>query len=232
MSYFIVKIAALVKIITLYKNWQTIIFTRIPIVKKPKTLVYKLRNGLKIIVRPADIVEARVVDNTYLGEYSYSGFEIQPQDTVIDIGAHIGSFTLLAASKASNGKVLAFEPASYNFSKLEKNVRLNNFSNVEIFKMGVFKKNGFVNLDISQPSSAHFTIFNGGEEFERVKTITLAEIFTKFKIRHCNLLKIDAEGAEFEILTTASVSVLKLIDKIVFEFHPRPRLLKSKGYFL
>ncbi len=55
-------------------------------------------------------------------------FKVQPGSTFVDIGAHIGRYTLMAARYAS--KVIAIEPEPSNFSLLRENVALNGFSNV------------------------------------------------------------------------------------------------------
>src|SRR5438876_3842689 len=55
-------------------------------------------------------------------------FQVAAGDVVVDVGAHIGRYALRAASKAS--KVIAVEPDPSNFRLLERNVRLNGFSNV------------------------------------------------------------------------------------------------------
>jgi FkbM family methyltransferase len=60
---------------------------------------------------------------------------VHPGDTVLDIGAHIGYHALaLARLVGDNGKVIALEPDPVNFSLLEKNIRVNQYSNVTAFR--------------------------------------------------------------------------------------------------
>jgi predicted O-methyltransferase YrrM len=59
---------------------------------------------------------------------------IQPNDVVFDIGASVGLMTVYAASAARKGRVFAFEPDPETMTRLERNVRLNALSNVELRK--------------------------------------------------------------------------------------------------
>ena len=56
--------------------------------------------------------------------------EVSASDVVVDIGAHIGTFTVGAAKRAMNGRVFAIEPVPENFDLLQENVRVNNRENV------------------------------------------------------------------------------------------------------
>jgi FkbM family methyltransferase len=68
---------------------------------------------------------------------------------VIDIGAAIGEFTLLAALQASKGRVFAYEPFSGSFDLLRDNLSLNSIDNVTIHKLAVWSKDEDLELDFS-----------------------------------------------------------------------------------
>src|SRR5258705_2483940 len=69
-------------------------------------------------------------------------YRLKAGDTILDIGAHIGCFTLLAASKVTEGRVFSFEPSAGTFEFLAQNVRSNNLTNVKIFRVVVSANNG------------------------------------------------------------------------------------------
>src|SRR3989441_179951 len=67
-------------------------------------------------------------------------FQVAAGDVVVDVGAHIGRYALRAAARAS--KVIAVEPDPSNFSLLERNVRLNGFSNVDLVPQALSSRGG------------------------------------------------------------------------------------------
>ncbi len=72
-------------------------------------------------------------------------------DTVVDVGANIGYYTLLLANKVGKtGKVYAFEPDKINFEILAKNVKENNLENVVMINAAVGKKEGKLKLHRSE----------------------------------------------------------------------------------
>ena len=68
-------------------------------------------------------------------EYSKPKFEIETDDVVLDIGAHIGLFTLFASQFCTNGKIYCFEPIKENFELLQENIKMNNLENVIILML-------------------------------------------------------------------------------------------------
>jgi precorrin-6B methylase 2 len=68
---------------------------------------------------------------------------VQPGDRVVDVGAHVGYFTLLAARLCGpNGRVFAFEPHPDNFRLLERNIRENGAENVTAVRKAVADRAG------------------------------------------------------------------------------------------
>ena len=72
---------------------------------------------------------------------------IRRDDTVIDIGAQVGYFTIKAARQATSGRVLAFEPCPPHFASLEANIERNSLTNVTAFYEAVWSTAGTVDLN-------------------------------------------------------------------------------------
>jgi FkbM family methyltransferase len=133
--------------------------------------------------------------------------------TVLDIGAHHGFYTLLAAKEVGvEGHVIAFEPSPRERSRLSTNLRLNHCSKVKIEPFALSDQDGeapFFVVDGRQ------TMFNslrppaGPAPINRitVKTVALDSYVEKEQIERIDFVKIDAEGAELDILTGAQVSL-------------------------
>jgi len=153
-------------------------------------------------------------------EYKDDNFIIKPADVIVDIGAHIGSFSIWAARQAPNGRVYAFEPNDENFFLLEENKKLNGLTNLELYKLAVADKDGestFFNSD--HLSMSHSFFETGAENSTTVRTVSLAGILETNKIDHVDYLKIDAEGAEYLILLHTPPEALNKVDKILLEYH-------------
>lgn len=149
---------------------------------------------------------------------------IQPGDTVIDIGAHYGYYTLNAAREAGKtGRVVSVEPVSFNKSILEKNVDANGFkSTISVLDSPVSNTEGKVAFNITEASD------NGGfynhPNTRVVDTIETKAITLRSLLQEApgtTVVKIDAEGHECEILESGE-ELLKSIAPLLFlEFNPK-----------
>ncbi len=180
----------------------------------------KLRNGLKYKIRP------KTNDKTIFNEiwikklYTPNGFKIKNNYTVIDIGAHIGIFSVFAAFYAKDGIIYSFEPEKENFLMLKENIKLNCMKNIKIFNYGVSNRNGKAKLYISNLNkAAHSTeIVENVSHFEKIKLISIKNILKKIK-GDIDFLKIDCEGCEYDILSGLSDNDFRRIKHIVLEYH-------------
>jgi FkbM family methyltransferase len=133
---------------------------------------------------------------------------VKEKDVVVDLGANIGYFTLLAAKLVGErGKVFAFEPEPKNYIYLKKNIEINNHHNVIAVQKAVSDKNGTTKLYLCDYDSGHHTInkYEGIEAYSRgrpvekrsieIETVTLDEFF-KGKEESIDVIKMDVEGAE------------------------------------
>jgi FkbM family methyltransferase len=148
-------------------------------------------------------------------------------DTVVDVGAHIGLYTIIAAKRVGpTGKVIAIEPDPENCNLLKRNVELNRLTNVIILECAAFSSNtklklylpgkerGFTKLSTVMSKRATT------ETFLDVEGNTLDHLVLMQGISQVNWIKIDVEGAEYEVLkgATATLSVSNDI-ALVIEVH-------------
>lgn len=127
---------------------------------------------------------------------------IKPGMIVVDIGAHVGYFTLLFARLVgTGGKVYAFEPHPNNCAILRRNIERRRLSNVTIIAKAVSDKEGPMPLYETSLSMGHSLIAAKPHVSQVVVESTSLDAFLgKSDIRSVNLVKVDAEGAEFAIL--------------------------------
>ncbi len=156
---------------------------------------------------------------------------VRQRDVVLDIGANIGYFTLLAARLVGEeGNVYSFEPEPTNHSLLIKNIRLNHYDNVVLVQKAVSNVRGTVRLHLSDTDTGAHTLRQNpsGEGFTtmqidkivEVETIVLDEYFEN-KGHAINVIKLDVEGAEMAALLGMDKILKDNHDlKIFAEFYP------------
>ncbi len=120
---------------------------------------------------------------------------------VYDIGANVGYFSLLAAELVGEmGQVYAFEPLPRNIDFLRRHVALNRFEQVEIIEAAVSDETGEAAFDLGA-SSAMGHISGSGEI--RVQLICLDDLLEAKDLQPPDFMKIDVEGAEYQVLKGA-----------------------------
>jgi FkbM family methyltransferase len=151
---------------------------------------------------------------------------IKPGMTVVDIGAHIGYFTLIAAQKSGlTGRVYAFEPAPDNYEILTKNITLNEYENVIPIQKAVCDVDGTTSFYMHVDTVAHSlypTTIGRGKSTINVETTSLDHFFEQEGWPPVNLIKMDIEGAE----AAALAGMRKLIQRnktmyLFLEFVPQ-----------
>lgn len=129
---------------------------------------------------------------------------LNEESIVIDIGANIGYFSLMAAKKCSKGKIYSFEPASKNFRKLEEHIHLNKLKNVIPFRCAVSDTNEKTEFYLSDSDNSGMSGLKPAENFsgetELVDCIRLDDAVALHNIQTINLVKIDTEGSEMKVL--------------------------------
>ncbi|MDE3088016.1 MAG: FkbM family methyltransferase [Chloroflexota bacterium] len=173
--------------------------------------------------------------------YDDAKFTIKPQDVIVDIGAHIGVFAVRAAQRAFQGQVFAYEASRQNYDVLVENCGLNRLMNLHAHNVAVWDRAGTMELSFPDSNGAFASLMQeSSADRETVAATTLDMLVERNKLDHIDLLKIDAEGAEYPILFGCSDETLRKIRCLVLEYHDYEdgkwghedleRFLKSKGF--
>jgi FkbM family methyltransferase len=189
---------------------------------KNKYTTIKLKNRLKYIIRPGSMDQAVLKEIWQKEIYNKFDVFVEADDTVVDIGAHIGVFSIYASKLSTTGRVFALEPFVNNYELLIKNKELNSLDNLSVFNIGCSGKSGMQTLHISQDKNTgghSMHLKSQSMETIQIETIRLSEFCEKNNINKIDFLKMDCEGAEFEILESDE-AVLKIVNKIAMECHP------------
>ena len=151
-----------------------------------------------------------VIDNVY--QVSEGLIKGRP---VIDIGANVGTFAVLAASLGAS-KVVAAEPVSETYERLVQNLQKAS-ANAVAMKAAVMDKVGTVDIGVN-PKSGHNSLYmaqNGSESVPSVTLDSLLELVEGDEV----FLKMDCEGAEYDILMNATQEQMRRISRLAIEIH-------------
>lgn len=145
----------------------------------------------------------------------------QPDHTVLDIGAHIGCFSMLMASKIPQGKVYAFEPSADTFSVLQQNILHNNLQNVHCINKAVAAHNGTAELfhDLQTGNWGHSITRSLSASSEKIFTISLQHFIEQEQLQKIDFIKFNCEGAEFEILLNTPKEYFQRIGTMLVLYH-------------
>ncbi len=146
---------------------------------------------------------------------------IKKGDSVVDVGANIGYYTLIYAKlSGEEGMIYAFEPDPNIFEILTKNVKLNGYQNVKLINKAVADKNDKLDFYLDHENRAANTIFKNKKFDEKIKvpTTTLDNYLKSLKV---DLIKFDIQGAEF-LAQKGMKNIIKNNKniKIISEFWP------------
>lgn len=202
---------------------------------KPRGEIVLDVQGFKIFLNSKDQGEAK--DMLLRGVYDQLETDIIKQfikdgDIALDIGAHIGYFTLLLARAVRSGRVYAFEPELKNFKFLSKNIEINKYSNVVLENIALSSASGKVKLflDKNNLGNMSFSSLNipqkSSNGYIEVKSMTLDEYMNKISNK-ISFIKIDVQGAEGLVFSGALQTLRRNKPVILVEFWPYG--LKNNG---
>jgi FkbM family methyltransferase len=203
--------------------------------KRSGGLVELKAEGLRLQFsdEPASITRATVVRELRKDDYRLKEISFQPGDIVVDIGAHVGMFSIFVAKRYPFVKVYAFEPIRSNFEHLRQNLARNDVANVEAFNLALtqdgreLRMGGLLDKNSGGMTAHSRTLSEPKETDYVVRSTTLKSVFDEHEIAACKLLKIDCEGSEYEILM--NFPYLDRIEHLRGEFHTN-LFLRNQGY--
>jgi FkbM family methyltransferase len=184
----------------------------------------RLSNGLVVVSNRRTPVHA-MFDEVFRSE-AYTPADMPPVPAggiVVDIGASVGMYTLMAATRWPHAAVHAVEPAPDTYELLLQNVKANGFDDrVTCHQLAITRKSGTAVLSLAATSACDSLLplpADGTTDNVVVRTRSLDDLFRLLPPSGRVHLKVDAEGSEFEIFESASPAALARIAFLVFECH-------------
>jgi FkbM family methyltransferase len=195
------------------ENWPTFLANYTGLSHRGGT--YRLRNGMRLSDEEGLLTGTIAV--VFLRKH-YGTF--RDKSVIVDIGANIGVFTLYAAAQCPEARIYSFEPVPKNFACLRRNVASNRLEGrIRTFNLGVAATSGKRTLHLS--SSPLHSVFDSEADTEslEIECVTLPEILSSNGLDRIDLMKMNCEGAEYEIFYSAPDDCLLKISEIRMEFH-------------
>jgi FkbM family methyltransferase len=213
----------------LYKSFQLLRLDNFALLE-----IYVTKYNYKVCCRlnKEDIVASTIHEEDMIMDH----FTPKQGDVVVDLGANIGRYAIIASKRVgANGKVIAIEAHSNNFKIIKKNIRINRLTNVIPLNFAVSSKETKMKLytpDEELGYTMHHSIMfdylsprfkmKTGKKYVEVNANTLDNLLQQNGINHAdiNWIKIDVEGAEFEVLKGATNVLSKSKDIVlIVEVH-------------
>ena len=163
-----------------------------------------------------------LLKSKYKSEYFFPE-EINPK-VIFDIGGNIGVTSVYLASIFPSSLIYVFEPLKDNFEILQKNIQ--NYSKIKAFNFGLGSQNGSFKVYLSDDSENFGGVSfypegegNKSESYTECEVRNTNEVISELGIDSIPLIKIDTEGAEFDILSSISEEFIRKTLWITGELH-------------
>jgi FkbM family methyltransferase len=192
-------------------------------------VIIKTKNAI-LYGRSSDLVAMSLIEEPKTCKLILQLCKSPPTGTFLDLGAHVGSYTVAVAKQG--WRVTALEPAPDTFNYLKQNVFVNRLENVQLMNVALWSSNGFAWLYNSPNQDGDSSLVeNTTGPRVQVRTKTLTALLDE--IGHVNVAKMDIEGAEINVLSNSNS--LSCVDNWIIETSTEeaPHLMlimKEKGY--
>ena len=162
------------------------------------------------------VVNETWLENVYrIHQYHFSGDKV-----FIDIGANVGSVSIFVDSFnklfEDKIKVYAVEPEPNNIDLLNYNILNNPTENITVVNNAIWHKEGPVAVSNKGGNSSIVHEIDG--DFSYIEAITIEQLLDRYDIKEVDVMKIDIEGAEFDLIINTPLEILAKIKYLTLEF--------------
>lgn len=139
---------------------------------------------------------------------------------IIDAGANIGLFTILISNKYPEARIFSIEAEKNNFDLLKRNTE--GLKNVVCINAGIYTHDASLEVTTTELSqgTVGFVVKECEKAEEQIKGISIDSLVSTYAIERIGILKMDIEGAEYQIFTTDSYKKwIDILDTMLIEVH-------------
>jgi FkbM family methyltransferase len=212
-----------------FANWPQLLagLAREKLAKGPETLTFETRGGQTIAIPNAP--GARVPAYEVFAEDCYDlrwflGDLIDQPVHVLDVGAHVGTFSTWFGKVHPTATIDCFEPSPDTFQFLERNIRENGLAErIHVHQKALAGETGFAVFDLQGAGSGHNHLAFGELEGTgvRVETVAFDEVVAAAR-GPVAVVKMDCEGGEYDLVYKSSPESWSSVQRLVLEYHDVP----------
>lgn len=208
-----------------FSNWLSVVFPFNRFSGASGKLM-KLRNGKSVFIRNifgSDFHTTLAVVGR--DDYGLKQMSLPASATIVDVGGNIGTFSLTAAAIFPESSIHTFEPEKANYKALSDNIQRNNQKNVHTHNCAIGPNEGKMSLHVNAESTGSHSVLEGhttNTNTQEITVTTLEKFVTENNISTIDLLKMDIEGAEYDIFYNMPKQVLSMVKRITLEIHKHP----------
>jgi FkbM family methyltransferase len=182
--------------------------------------IFELRNKENDPSDDHDL-DCKIIKETWTENvYRIHQWQFAEDAVFVDVGANVGSVSLFVDSfnkdREDKIRIFAIEPEPHNLNLLQKNIQNNPVENVAVINKAIWHQNKEVLITNRGGNSSIFE--SEGVEQTKIQAITLEKLFEENNIKHVDVMKIDIEGAEFDLIINAPEKILAKIKYLTLEF--------------
>ena len=144
--------------------------------------------------------------------------ELKPNSIIFDVGGYEGNFTERLLAKNPKSFFYIFEPIYQFYKNIKK--KFENGNNIYVFPVGLSDEDKNIPLEVNFDRTTHSGEFNLDGQFELSNLKSISNFIIEKKIEHIDLLKLNVEGAEYEILNNLiSKNLIGKVNTLLIQFH-------------
>lgn len=197
-------------------------------------------NNIKIQINSLNYIlldfESLTILSPLYEDYISNYLQPEKGDVFIDIGAHLGKYTLpIAKIVGDKGLVISIEAHPINYKYLIKNIKLNSLTNIIPLNIAAWEDNCKIKIFHGDVAGHHSIKINKNLGYIHIQARIMDDMLEEINIKKVNWIKIDVEDAEYECLKGLIKTLKRYKPKIIIEVFPRNYekisiLLKKNGY--
>ena len=213
-----------------FTNWPSLVCAIVlgRLRGQPPGLHLRARGGFIAWTPTGDRSWWTIVETMGADTYRLASMELPETPTVLDIGANLGGFTLALLRHRPRARVAAYEPSPFAFAACRENLSQNGLTEQVTLSPSAVTGRSAERLTLYQDrgDTCTSTLLPGNHDATPVQPVEVAAVTLTEAVLACDadidLLKLDVEGAEYDIILGTPPDVLRRVHRIVLEYHPVP----------
>jgi FkbM family methyltransferase len=201
------------RILILCKNWDEYLYNYVFRKKRPAEYVF--RNGLRLIDNAGTMAGTLAVVFVRR-EYGVP----RNGKVIVDIGANMGCFSIFAAEVNKGAVILCYEPELHNYEMLKENILVNDLQNrVSAYQCAIAGDRETKEMNLHESPLNSLVIGAQSLRRQTVNCIMLSDIISNNNLTQIDFLKINCEGAEYDIIERCPDVDIRKVQTLRLEYH-------------